>query len=387
MFSEFGINTNPPPPLPSVSSFLFFCSGSYQPQVEKIYSALKQSKSWNLRKQGSMSKHPIYPLQSILSAATIPTYGTKSLQAYISEKFPTAEVIFNQYYHCHHPQLTQTYTYCDDTNPLAISRVEMLYGMLTRTSGAGAGDGTAAAQPTMVFVNTANNAIKLANLLLDKYKLQTLQYHKLVNFQQRQENLKRFSGLPVDAADAASAGTIPDATSTANANNILICTDAASRGLDLPCVKRVIQHEFATNVVQHLHRVGRASRAGATGAADAIYDENNLDLLRLITKKTTEVLDTQEFMMGMGTDIVAVESRAGEKWEDDERNLSLSLPLAPPAAAADVEERVKRKGGISAESIEQAFSRRRGLKGKIKKEVRRARREQEQEQEQEQEWR
>jgi len=350
-----------------------------------------------------MSNHPMYPLQSILSAATIPTYGTKSLQAYISEKFPTAEVILNQYYHCHHPQLTQTYTYCDDTNPLASSRVEMLYDMLSRASGSG--DGTAAAEPTMVFVNTADNAIKLANLLLNKYKLQTLQYHKLVNFQQRQENLKRFSGLPADAADAASAGAIPDATSTANADNILICTDAASRGLDLPSVRRVIQHEFATNVVQHLHRVGRASRAGATGAADAIYDENNLDLLRLITKKTKEVLDTQELLMG--ADTLAFESRVAGEWEDDERELSLappsppSPPSPPPppppppppsaaaaaAAAADVEGAggVKRKGGVAAESIEQAFSRRRGLKGKIKKEVRRARREQEQEQGQE--WR
>ena len=42
--------------------------------------------------------------------------------------------------------------------------------------------------------------------------------------------------------------------------NVLVCTDLAARGLDLPEVKRVVQYDFATDAVSHLHRVGRAAR-------------------------------------------------------------------------------------------------------------------------------
>ena len=43
---------------------------------------------------------------------------------------------------------------------------------------------------------------------------------------------------------------------------LLVCTDSAARGLDIAAVGHVIQAEFALNVVQHVHRIGRASRAG-----------------------------------------------------------------------------------------------------------------------------
>ena len=42
----------------------------------------------------------------------------------------------------------------------------------------------------------------------------------------------------------------------------MVCTDSASLGLDSPAVPVVVQAEFALNVVQHLHRIGRGSRAG-----------------------------------------------------------------------------------------------------------------------------
>ena len=38
---------------------------------------------------------------------------------------------------------------------------------------------------------------------------------------------------------------------------VLICTDLASRGLDIPDVSHVIQLDFASNAVQVLHRTGR----------------------------------------------------------------------------------------------------------------------------------
>ena len=46
---------------------------------------------------------------------------------------------------------------------------------------------------------------------------------------------------------------------------VLICTDLASRGLDIPDVSHVIQLDFASNATQVLHRTGRTARAGASG--------------------------------------------------------------------------------------------------------------------------
>ena len=41
---------------------------------------------------------------------------------------------------------------------------------------------------------------------------------------------------------------------------ILVCTDAAARGLDLPGISHVVQAEFADNAVDFLHRIGRTAR-------------------------------------------------------------------------------------------------------------------------------
>ncbi|KAI9679431.1 MAG: ATP-dependent RNA helicase dbp7 [Caeruleum heppii] len=66
--------------------------------------------------------------------------------------------------------------------------------------------------------------------------------------------------------------------------SILLCTDVASRGLDLPNVDYVLEYDPPFSSDDHLHRVGRTARAGKEGRAMIFLqpgpEENYVSILR-----------------------------------------------------------------------------------------------------------
>ncbi len=48
---------------------------------------------------------------------------------------------------------------------------------------------------------------------------------------------------------------------------VLVATDLAARGIDLPGLGVVVNHDLARSAVDHTHRIGRTGRAGAAGLA------------------------------------------------------------------------------------------------------------------------
>ena len=57
---------------------------------------------------------------------------------------------------------------------------------------------------------------------------------------------------------------------------ILVATDVAARGLDIPHIRTVINFDLARDIETHTHRVGRTGRAGVKGTAYTLLTENGL---------------------------------------------------------------------------------------------------------------
>jgi ATP-dependent RNA helicase DDX51/DBP6 len=58
---------------------------------------------------------------------------------------------------------------------------------------------------------------------------------------------------------------------SSGAVKILIASDAASRGLDIPDITHVINYDLPTSITSYVHRVGRTARAGKTGQAWTLF--------------------------------------------------------------------------------------------------------------------
>lgn len=63
---------------------------------------------------------------------------------------------------------------------------------------------------------------------------------------------------------------------------ILVATDVASRGLDIPHVAHVINFDLPKDIDDYVHRIGRTGRAGNTGLATAFFNENNMSLAKAL---------------------------------------------------------------------------------------------------------
>ena len=66
--------------------------------------------------------------------------------------------------------------------------------------------------------------------------------------------------------------------------NVLVATDVAARGLDIPGVALVVVYDFPREVADYVHRVGRTGRAGATGAAYTLLTPADAGIARSLVQ-------------------------------------------------------------------------------------------------------
>ncbi|PHH91090.1 hypothetical protein CDD83_1718 [Cordyceps sp. RAO-2017] len=115
----------------------------------------------------------------------------------------------------------------------------------------------------IVFCNRTSTAEYLHHLLrLLDHRVTSL--HSRLPQKQRIDNLARFR---------------------ASAARILVATDVAARGLDIPEVSLVVNYDLPRDPDDYIHRVGRTARAGRKGEATTFVGQRDVELVLAIEKR------------------------------------------------------------------------------------------------------
>lgn len=119
---------------------------------------------------------------------------------------------------------------------------------------------------TLVFVETKRGADALENWLY-KNGFPATSIHGDRTQQEREYALRSFKS-----------GATP----------ILVATDVAARGLDIPDVAHVINFDLPNDIDDYVHRIGRTGRAGKSGVATAFFNEGNMSIARSLCELMQE---------------------------------------------------------------------------------------------------
>ncbi|EEB09749.2 ATP-dependent RNA helicase Rrp3, partial [Schizosaccharomyces japonicus yFS275] len=144
-----------------------------------------------------------------------------------------------------------------------------------------------AGQSMIIFTRTVNDTQRVA-ILLRSLGFSAIPLHGQLSQSSRLGALNKFKS---------------------GARSILVATDVAARGLDIPLVDAVINYDIPTDSKAYIHRVGRTARAGRSGKSIALVTQYDLEpFLRIeaaIQKKMEEYDAPKE-------DVLLLSERVGE---------------------------------------------------------------------------
>src|ERR687897_1090697 len=89
--------------------------------------------------------------------------------------------------------------------------------------------------------------------------------------------------------------------------DILVATDIAARGIDVPAVGHVVNYDIPEDPLIYFHRIGRTARAGATGKAISLVSQDRVDDFGRILRQTKHPI--RKLNDEMGIEIPTVQRR------------------------------------------------------------------------------
>ena len=103
-----------------------------------------------------------------------------------------------------------------------------------------------------------------------------------------------------------------------NEIQVLVSSDVAARGLDIPSVSHVFNYDVPTHSEDYVHRIGRTGRAGRSGISITLATESEMRLVggieKLIGKKIPVVTEVTE---ALGSDAPVDETKASPEQQED----------------------------------------------------------------------
>jgi ATP-dependent RNA helicase DDX47/RRP3 len=129
-----------------------------------------------------------------------------------------------------------------------------------------------AGQTGMIFTRTVNEAQRVS-ILLKKLGFSAIPIHGQLSQQQRLSALNKFR---------------------AKSKSLLVASDVAARGLDIPSVDLVVNLDLPHDSKTYVHRVGRTARAGKSGNAVSFVTQYDVELWMRIENALGKKLDEYE---------------------------------------------------------------------------------------------
>ena len=68
----------------------------------------------------------------------------------------------------------------------------------------------------------------------------------------------------------------------AGSHRVLVATNVAARGLDIPQISHVLNYDMPQNLEEYVHRIGRTARMGRDGTAMTFVTEWDFEMLDLL---------------------------------------------------------------------------------------------------------
>ncbi|KAL1311385.1 hypothetical protein AAFC00_001553 [Neodothiora populina] len=145
-----------------------------------------------------------------------------------------------------------------------------------------------------LFIPHKFKDIYLVHILNEHAGQSTIIFTRTVHETQRLSFLLRalgFGAIPIHGQLSQSARLGALSKFRAGSRDILVATDVAARGLDIPSVDLVLNFDLPPDSKTYVHRVGRTARAGKSGVAISVVTQYDVEVYQRIEKALSKTLD------------------------------------------------------------------------------------------------